>query len=100
MPDLEVKSANNERYERYKIDSSVYRLFIYLFDFSYTGFELLISVWLARKLRKMKQKLVLKQTVQKKKGDIRSVLSSIIIKPCASLAYSSYILSLFSFNNF
>jgi hypothetical protein len=64
---LEVKSANNERYERYKIDSSVYRLFIYLFDFSYTGFELLISVWLARKLRKMKQKLVLKQTVQKKK---------------------------------
>jgi hypothetical protein len=67
LPDLEVKSANNERYERYKIDSSVYRLFIYLFDFSYTGFELLISVWLARKLRKMKQKLVLKQTVQKKK---------------------------------
>lgn len=64
---MEVKSANNERYERYKIDSSVYRLFIYLFDFSYTGFELLISVWLARKLRKMKQKLVLKQTVQKKK---------------------------------
>jgi len=36
----------------------------------------------------------------KKEGDIRSVLSSIIIKPCASLAYSSYILSLFSFNNF
>ena len=30
MPDLEVKSANNERYERYKIDSSVYRIF-YLF---------------------------------------------------------------------
>ena len=92
MPDLEVKSANNERY---KIDSSVCRILFYLSDFSYTGFELLISVWLARKLRK----LVLKQTV-KKKGDIRSVLSSIIIKPCASLAYSSYILSLFSFNNF
>lgn len=98
---MEVKSANNERYERYKIDSSVYRLFIYLFDFSYTGFELLISVWLARKLRKMKQKLVFKTNCsKKKKGDIRSVLSSIIIKPCASLAYSSYILSLFSFNNF
>jgi len=64
LPDLEIKSANNERY---KIDSSVCRILFYLSDFSYTGFDLLISVWLARKLRKMKQKLVLKQTVFKKK---------------------------------